>query len=478
MSASTSLTQTSRAAANFDASDSVLEYEPASQALMHAPVALLARRVSWMISALVLACLVIMAVYPISRVVSANGRVVSRSPTTVLQPLETSIVRSVDVHEGDVVHPGQLLAQLDPTITGSDEAQYLAQVRSYGAEVARAQAELAGRPYEPTATDPETLQQRALYAQRKAALDAQMSEFQQKIASLQQTAQRAETDMAGYKERLGIATDVAAMRKQLENLQVGSKLNTLSAEDTKLEMGRLLAYNDALARSSKNDLMAMLHEREYTMQKFNSDTSTELTDAMRKLSDSKEALVKAQLRSKLVEWRADKDATVQWVAKVSVGSVMQAGEQLMQLIPNNSQFAVDAKIPGDEIGFVRPGQQVRIKLETLYTNVYGFADGTVQSISPDSFVSPDGGTTAAAQRNSNGLSSSLAGAPAEQKDDGVGYYRAKISIDKTEFRNLPPEFHFMPGMALTADIEVGKRTVMTYFLSRTIPVFSEAFREP
>jgi HlyD family secretion protein len=478
MSASNSLTLLRGKAANFDAPDAVLEYEPASKALMNAPVQLLARRVSWVISSLVLICIVILAVYPIDRVVSSPGRVVSLSPTTVLQPLDTSIVRSINVHEGEVVHPGELLARLDPTFTGSDEAQYEAQVRSYGAEVARAQAELANQDYNPTSTDVETLQQRALFVQRKAALDAQMSEYQQKIASLEQTAQRAETDMAGYRERLGIATDVASMRKQLEGMKVGSRLNTLSAEDTKLEMMRMLAYNEALARSSKSDLMAMLHERDYTLQNANAQTSSELTDASRKLSDAQEALVKARLRHKLVEWRADQDATVQWVAKVSVGSVLGAGEQLMQLIPNNTQFAVDAKIPGDEIGFVRPGQKVRIKLETLYTNVYGFADGTVQTVSPDSFMSADAGTTSAAQRSASGLSSSIAGPPPEGKDDGVGYYRAKISIDKTEFRNLPPEFHFMPGMALTADIEVGKRTVMTYFLSRTIPVFSEAMREP
>jgi HlyD family secretion protein len=447
MSASNSLTLLRGKAANFDAPDAVLEYEPASKALMNAPVQLLARRVSWVISSLVLICIVILAVYPIDRVVSSPGRVVSLSPTTVLQPLDTSIVRSINVHEGEVVHPGELLARLDPTFTGSDEAQYEAQVRSYGAEVARAQAELANQDYNPTSTDVETLQQRALFVQRN-------------------------------RERLGIATDVASMRKQLEGMKVGSRLNTLSAEDTKLEMMRMLAYNEALARSSKSDLMAMLHERDYTLQNANAQTSSELTDASRKLSDAQEALVKARLRHKLVEWRADQDATVQWVAKVSVGSVLGAGEQLMQLIPNNTQFAVDAKIPGDEIGFVRPGQKVRIKLETLYTNVYGFADGTVQTVSPDSFMSADAGTTSAAQRSASGLSSSIAGPPPEGKDDGVGYYRAKISIDKTEFRNLPPEFHFMPGMALTADIEVGKRTVMTYFLSRTIPVFSEAMREP
>src|ERR1700712_1709756 len=102
---SQSVIPTRAIAANFDAPDALLEYEPASQQLMHSPVSLIARRISWLVSALVLGSIFIMTVFPINRVVSAPGRVIAIEPTTVLQPLETSIVRSIDVHEGQLVHP-------------------------------------------------------------------------------------------------------------------------------------------------------------------------------------------------------------------------------------------------------------------------------------------------------------------------------------------------------------------------------------
>ncbi len=85
-----------------------------------------------------------MALIPIDKVVSAQGRIVSQAPTVVVQPLETAIVRSIDVREGDVVHKGQLLARLDPTFATADQSAAQAQVASFGAEVARLQAEADG----------------------------------------------------------------------------------------------------------------------------------------------------------------------------------------------------------------------------------------------------------------------------------------------------------------------------------------------
>ncbi len=463
-----------------DSADAVLEFQSATAGIIVTPVSPIANSIGMLVSAMVLACMAVIAFMPINRVVTAPGRVIALSPTIVIQPLEISVVRSINVHEGQQVHEGDLLARLDPTFTQSDTTMYEAQARSYGAEVDRARAELAGTPYDPVGTDADSVQQRALYLQRKAALDSQMSEYQSKIASLQQTVQRITSDVSGYQSRLGIASDITTMRKQLESMQVGSRLNTLTAEDNRSEIARQLASAQAQLQSARADLLAAINERDYQLQDWRSKTSQVLTEAQRKLSDAREALVKAQRRRDLVEMRADRDATVQWVSKVSVGSVVQGAEQLMVLVPADTQFAVEAKIPGDEIGFVAPGQKVVIKLDTLWTQIYGFAEGTVLQISPDSFLTADSGTTPSAQRALTGLSSSIAGNPPSDNPalNNQGYYRARISIGESKFRNLPPEFHLMPGMSLVADVEVGKRTLLTYLLGRAAPLFTEGFREP
>ena len=108
-----------------------------------------------------------------------------------------------------------------------------------------------------------------------------------------------------------------------------------------------------------------------------------------KLSDARESLNKAQLRRQLVELRADRDATVLTVAKVSVGSVLQSGQQFITLVPSDAPLEVEADIMGRDDGYVHVGDPVAIKFDTFPFTQYGMAYGTVRIISADSFNSQD-----------------------------------------------------------------------------------------
>src|SRR5439155_26103923 len=114
---------------------------------------------------------------PVDQVVTARGVVVAQSPTVLVQPLETAIVRSIDVREGQQVKPGQLLARLDPTIAAADVAALGAQVDSFEAEVARLEAETAGKPFLYTRTDPNWSLQAAIYGHRKAQFDPKLESY-------------------------------------------------------------------------------------------------------------------------------------------------------------------------------------------------------------------------------------------------------------------------------------------------------------
>lgn len=473
MSASKTTPSSGRAVANMPLPAELLEYQQATQGLINLPVPLAARRISLVVGTMVIVSLLIMALMPIDKIVSAPGRVIPTTPTLTIQPLDTAIVRSIDVREGQTVTKGQVLARLDSTFTGSDEKTYAAAAQSYGAEVAREKAELAGKPYDPHVINADTLQQQALYLQRKAALDAQMHEYQQRIDGLKQAVTSAEADLTGYRQRLVVARQVETMRQQLQNLAVGSRLNTLVAKDSVLELTREVASGTAKVASAQSDLAAMRQERDYQLQTWRAQTSSDLTTAGRLLVQAQEELTKAQLRHRLVTMRADRPGVVQWVAKVAVGSVVQGGQQLILLVPDDTKYEIEAQIPGDEIGFVTPGQHVTIKFATLWPTTYGEAKGTVDMISPDSFVSDNGPTTTAAQNATGGLSGSIAGAvPGSSNAALAGYYRTRISIGKTEFRNLPAGFRIMPGLAVTADIEVGTQTIMSYILGKTAPMLN------
>jgi hemolysin D len=443
----------------------ILEFESPSAAITSTPVPASARNIVWVVVSMFAIAAVAMALIPVDRVVTAQGKVVSQSPTLVVQPLEAAIVRSIEVRDGEAVHAGQVLARLDPTFAAADVGALAAQVSSLQAQVSRLQAEADGRPFIYTGLDPNLSLQSAIFAQRQAEYSYKIENYTQKVNSLASAIARANSDAAGYRNRLQVATNVEQMRRELERMQVGSKLNTLAAMDNRAEMERNMRSAEETAATAQRDLAAMVAERDGYVQNWHADVSEKLSEATSKLSDARESLNKAQLRRQLVELRADRDATVLTVAKVSVGSVLQSGQQFITLVPSDAPLEVEANIAGRDDGFVHVGDPVAVKFDTFPFTQYGMAHGTVRTISADSFTAQDD------QRNPTG-------AVPVSSNNSEPYYRARVTIDSVALHGTPEGFRIMPGMPVTADVKVGKRTVMNYLLGRVLPVASEGMREP
>jgi len=443
----------------------ILEFQSPSAAVISTAVPRSARGVIWIISAMFAAIAVTMGVIPIDRVVTAQGKVVSEAPTLVVQPLETAIVRAINVREGQQVKAGDVLAQLDPTFAAADLGALAAQVASLQAEVSRMQAELEGRQFLYTGLDPALSLQAAIFAQRKSERDFRLENYRQKIGSLESTVTRALADAEAYRQRRAVAERVEGMRRELERMQVGSRLNSLAATDNRLEMERGLSSAVNTAETAKRDLSAMMAERDAYEQNWRSETAQRLAEQTRKLSDARESLNKAQLRRQLVELRAETDGTILTVARVSVGSVMQSGESFITMVPAAAPLEVEANIAGRDNGFVHPDDTVAIKFDTFPFTQYGLAYGRVRVISADSFTAAD------EQRSRSGAVPLNPGNPEP-------FFRARITIDKLELHGVPTGFRLAPGMPITADIKVGKRTMMDYLLGRVLPVAAEGMREP
>jgi hemolysin D len=443
----------------------ILEFQMPSTTITTALVPRGARHVVWIVGSMLAVILAALGMIHVDRVVTAQGKVVSRTPTLVLQPLEAAIVRSIDVHEGQTVRAGQVLAQLDPTFAAADVGALAAQVSSLQAQVSRLQAEADGQPFAYSGIEPNLALQAAIYGQRKAEYNFKLENYTQKVNGLVSAIAKANSDSAGFRSRLQVATNVEQMRRDLEKLQVGSKLNTLAAMDNRAEMERNLHSSEQIVVSAQRDLSAMVAERDGYVQSWHADISEKLAEAASKLSDARESLNKAQLRKQLVELRADRDATVLTVAKVSVGSVLQSGQQFITLVPADAPLEVEANIAGRDDGFVHVGDPVSIKFDTFPFIQYGLAYGTVRTISADSFTAQDD------QRNPTG-------AVPVTSNSTEPFYRARVTIDRVDLHGTPPDFSLMPGMPTTADIKVGKRTVLQYLLGRALPVASEGMREP
>jgi HlyD family secretion protein len=440
----------------------VLEFQSPTAAIMATPIPPIARNSNTIITIMVAVTLLLSSVMHVDKIVSAPGKLVSSAPTVVVQPFVTSIVQTINVEEGQIVHKGDVLATLNPTYAAADLTALTSQQQAYTAQVARLQAQEDGTPYNPDPANPASSLQSETYNQQEAEYNFTMDDYAQKISALETNISGYEAQAVYYRQRLGIATNVEAMRRNLQRLQVGSRLDTLAATDDRVNIQSSLASAESSAAQSRRDLAAQEAERDSYEQQFKATVSQQLSDAINSLTQASQSLAKAKLNDQLVELTAPRDSIVLSVAKVSAGSVMQSGELLMQLVPIDAPFAVEADVSGIDSGYVHPGDKVNIKFDTLPFLQYGQAEGTVLTVSPDSFNPQDPDT----------------GEPIMPDATHSLYYKVRLSLDELNLHNTPPGFRLVPGMPLSADVLVGTRTIMGYFTRQILPVAYESLHEP
>ena len=166
-------------------------------------------------------------------------------------------------------------------------------------------------------------------------------------------------------------------------------------------------------------------------------------------------LEKARKHGQLVRLVAEEDSTVLSVAKLSVGSVLKGGDTLATVVPLATALEAEIQISAREVGFVRAGDHVTIKVDAFNYAEHGTAEGVVEWISEGAFsINED------------------TGQPVEP------YYRARVAINSLHFIAVPENFRLIPGMTLEADINVGRRSLGAYLLEGFIRGAGSAMREP
>jgi hemolysin D len=409
--------------------------------MMYAMVTLMALLILW-------SCIATM-----DKVVTTTGKLVTDSPHIVLQPLETSIIRTVAVKAGQSVKKGDVLLTLDPTFAEADLADVESRNRSYTAEIRRLDAELADTPYvmppEPTADD---ILQETLYRRRQASYQAQLTSYDEEIRRFAAAVASADTDFSALTDRLRVIDKIVDMRQELAQKEVGSRLNLLIAQNEQLTINGNLDRARNARTETKAALDSALAKREAFIQQWRQEIATKLVEQQRQANQVTEMLNKAQLRQSLVTLTAPEDAIVLETANRTVGAVVDKGDPLVTLVPTNAPLQVEVRIPLAQIGFLTVGQPARIKLQAYPFQRHGTLDGILQTISEDSFT--------------------------ERNQPDVQYYKGTVEITTTDLRNVPPTFRLIPGMSATAEVKVGDRRVITYFLYPIFGALDQAFNDP
>ena len=391
-------------------------------------------------------------------VTSVTGQIVTTEPTIVLQALDPSIIKSLNTQEGERVQGGQLLATLDPTFAAADVEAATLQIASLDAQISRAEAELASRDFNPPlGTTPETAYlalQRVYYLQRKGQFEAQLHAYEEQIAQNKATIRKLKDDLVHYGDRVKISQEVESMRASLAASQVGSRLNLLTATDQRLEVLRNLDFDRNGLVENEHQLASTIANRDAFIEQWNGQVSQELVTARNALDTTQQQLAKAAKHKDLVRLGAPEDAVVLKLAKLSVGSVLKEADPFISLAPLKSPFEAEVHIAARDVGFVRPGDKTTVKLDPFNFVEHGTASGYVRWISEGAFLQDDNGNTV------------------------DPYYKARIALTAVKLTAVPDSFRLVPGMTLTADINVGSRSVFMYVMKGVIRSANETMREP
>ena len=454
-----------------------LAFLPAALEIVETPPQPLAGAVGGTIIALFCVALAWAALGKVDIVTTATGRIVPSGRTKIVQPFETGVVRAIHVRDGQTVITGEVLIELDPTMNDAERKHFESDLITAELDVARLTAALSGETdplvaFHPPDDAPATvvsMQRQFLLHQvdehraKLAALDGQKAQKAAELATINATVTKLDAVLPVLQERVG-------MRKLLYSHQTGSKANYLELFQTLVETQQDLLVQKGKAHEAEAALVAITEQRAQTVAEFQRTLSGELVEAQRKAAGLTEDLIKAQQRTKLQVLAAPVDGTVQQLAVHTVGGVVTPAQALMVVVPADSHLEIEALVPNRDIGFVRVDQDVEIKIDTFNFTRYGLIHGKVLSVSQDAI------TKDKPPEKSNDETQGATTTTSEPKGQEL-VYAARIWLDRTQMQVEDRVVNLSPGMAVTAEIKTGSRSIISYLLSPLLRYKHESLRE-
>ena len=436
-----------------------VQFLPAALALQEQPVHPAPRYTQWAIMTFAAMSLLWACVGEIDVVATASGKIVPSGKSKVIQPSEVAVVKAIHVYDGQQVKVGDLLIELDTSMTGADVERLNSDLLAAQVDSARAQALLDAIQHNRAPTSLAQLIPQASAEQQRAAqrwLQGQYLEMQstleQSAAAIEQRTaeiQAAQSTVALLELNLPITRELAADYKRLLERQFVAKHAYLEKEQIRLDQERELGIQLSRVRELSAAKKAALSQRNSVIAQTRRAMLDLQHESQQRAAALTQELKKAEQRNSLMRLTAPVDGTVQQLAIHTNGGVVTEAQPLMVIVPSDQPVEVEAMLENKDIGFVRPGQTVEIKVETFSFTKYGVVDGVVQSVSSDAI-----------------------------EDERLGLvYSARIQLNKNTIHVSGNMVALSPGMAVRAEVKTEKRKVIDYFLSPLRQYTTESLRE-
>lgn len=460
---------------SFDGKDE-REFLPAALEILETPPSPAGRFLAMAIGSFFLIAVLWSFIGKVDVLATATGRLVPAGKVKVIQPLDPGLVRAIAVQDGDRVRAGQLLIELDPTQVGADRDRLARDLATTSLDVARLTALKPtaehGAPaaplIPPAGAAPDDI------AQARAALAAQVDEQAAKLAALEQqiAEKRAEegeaaASIAKTNAGLPLLVQKARLHQQLHDEGFGTSFAYLDAQEALSDARNDLKVEAERAAQARAAAAALQRQRAQAQSEFAAGVLADLGKAQEKQNELAQDLIKAQQKSADTSIRAPIDGVVEELAVHTIGGVVTPAQRLMIIVPETGSLIVEAQLPNRDVGFVHAGQDAAVKIETFSFTRYGLVRGKVIDVSRDA--------VAAGERRADDSVSNDAAAPPPAP--GSPTYTARIRLERESMVVDGVRRPLLPGMAVTAEIKTGRRTIIDYLLSPLSRRTNEALHE-
>jgi len=454
------------------------EFLPAALEILDTPANPAGRAVMATICVALVVAVVWSSLGQVDIVATAPGSVIPAGKSKVVQPLEAGVLRAIRVEDGDHVAAGQILFELDQTVAAADRDRIgrdWRQARLDAAGLGALSADLSGSSFDPGRFIVPDGIPAAEVAIARAAIEAWAREQAQKCLSLEQ--QIAQKD-AETTENEAIVSKLAAtlpllqqkrdLYRSLLAVAFTSKVAWLDSEQAYTDQLHQLAVQQSHGGQLVAAKAALVAQLSQTRAGYAHDVLKDLAEAEQKEGGLAQQYAAAAHKAAETVLTAPIGGTVQALAVHTLGGVVQPAQALLTVVPDDGPVLIEATVENGDIGFVHAGQDVEVKVRTFEFTRYGLLHGHVVDVSRDRVAD-------AAPARGDGKKD--ADAKAEDGKPNEPGYVAHVALDSARMEVDGREEALSPGMAVTAEIKTGRRSVISYLLSPLRRYAHEGIRE-
>lgn len=383
-----------------------------------------------------------------------EGKVIPSSSVQKISNLEGGIVQEILVHTGDIVEKDQVLMRLDDTGFASSVGEQHNKMLSLKAAIARLTAEVNDTepqwPADVASEAPDILgAEKNLYRTRQAEMNSGAGVMRQQAAQKSQEVRELQNKMDTAAQSLRLAKQEYDMTAPLLEKGIIPKVEVLRLERQVKELeGEVEAARLAIprAQSAAGEVQSRVREQSAA---FRAKAAQELADRQEQMGRFGEAIKASEDKVSRTLVKSPVKGIVKQIMVGTIGGIFQPGQDLMEIVPLEDSLLIEAKIRPQDVAFLRPGQNARVRLSAYDYTIYGALDAALENISADTITD----------------------------DKGDSFYLIRVRTRQSYLGTAKAPLPIMPGMVATVDILTGEKSVLSYLLKPVLKARERALRE-